>query len=71
MASLTVTYLFCRLPQSDVCHLTKDLINASLFKLCDWLQVHWQAITKSFLSSTGWEGLGKLMNQKFKFAHQR
>lgn len=65
MASLTVTYLFCRLLQSDVCHLTKDLINASPFQPCNWLQVHWQTITKSFLPSIGWQGVWKLMNQKF------
>lgn len=65
MASLTVTYLFCRLLQSDVCHRTKDLINASPFQPCNWLQVHWQTITKSFLPSIGWQGVWKLMNQKF------
>ncbi len=65
MASLTVTYLFCRLLQSDVCHRTKDLINASPFESCNWLRLHWQTITKSFLPATGWQGVRKLMNQKF------
>lgn len=65
MALLTVSYLFCRLLQSDVCHRTKDLINASPFESCNWLRLYWQTITKSFLAAIGWRGVRKLMNQKF------
>ncbi len=48
MASVTVTYLFCRLLQSDVCQRTKDLINASSFEACNWLRLRWQTISKVF-----------------------
>lgn len=65
MASLTVTYLFCTLLQSDVCHHPKDLINASAFGSCNWLRLHWQTITESLQPATVWQGVRKLMNQKF------
>ena len=65
MASLTVTYLFCSPLQSDVCHRTKDLINASPCEPRNWLRLRWQTITESFLSAIGWQGVGELMSQKF------
>lgn len=64
MASLTVTYLFCSLLQSDVCQRTKGLINASPFESCNWLRLPWQTITESLLPAVGWQSVRKLTNQE-------
>lgn len=63
MAGLTVTYLFCSPLQSDVCHRTQRLINASPFEARNWLRLRWQTITKSLLP-VGWRGVGETNEPK-------